>query len=105
MKVLGIDIIIELDHSLSETAKAVSRALGVAMKEELTGRFEECPAYTAKSGGVVYVLLGVPEPEHDISDDPTNDYCLHVWPEREGAVVPELAFVVEALRMAGLRAS
>lgn len=101
--VRGIDMVIEPDFPLDETAERVSRALGVSLLAELTGRYEEFPAFTAHGAGVEYALLGTPEPEHDIRDEPTNDYCLSVVPLK-GTTAPEAASeLLSALRSAGLR--
>lgn len=105
MTVTGIDVLIEPDHSLAETARIVSSALGIALEEEVTGRFEEFPAYLAERAGVMYALLGPPEREHDIRENPTNDYCLQVWPESSGAAEPVFDYVVGILRAVGLRVS
>jgi hypothetical protein len=99
----GIDIVIEPDFPLDETAKRISRAIGVSLLEELTGRYEEFPAFTAHRVGVEYALLGVPATEHDIRDEPTNDYCFSVVPSK-GTTEPEVASeLLAALRLAGLR--
>lgn len=105
MKISGIDVSIEPDHSLAETALRISRALGIALEEETTGRFEEFPAFFGKKGGVAYALLGLPDPEHDLGDEPANDYSLSIWPQIAGATEPALDDVVEALRATGLRVS
>jgi hypothetical protein len=100
----GIDLVIEPLYSLEETAGRISRTLGIQLSAELTGRYEEFPAFTAYRAGIDYALLGPPVPEHDVRDEPTNDYYLSVVPSRgvpESATAAEL---VSALRSAGLRA-
>jgi len=105
MGLRGIDIFIAADHSLQEAASLVSSALTVTMSEELTGRFEEFPAYFTEQFGVEYALLGPPEPEHDTRDTPTDEFCLQIFVREVGANEPTREQVIAALRSVGLRPS
>ncbi|MBB5203601.1 hypothetical protein HNQ51_000894 [Inhella inkyongensis] len=100
----GFDLMIESDFSLSETARRISSVLGVELVEELTGRYEEYPAFVAERFGRSYALLGPPDPEHDIRDEPTDDFCLSVVPltgfSEKASDAGEL---LVALRAGGLR--
>ena len=101
--VRGIDLVIEPDFSLAETAELISSALGVSFSAERTGRYEEFPAFTAHQAGVEYALLGPPAPEDDIRDDKTIDYCLSVIPWKDSSESATAAELLLALRAAGLR--
>ncbi|NKJ20370.1 hypothetical protein [Dyella sp. SG609] len=49
---------------LSLLAKKIDLAFkGLHLKKEDTGRFEEVPAYVGDSGGLEFVLFGIPEGE------------------------------------------
>lgn len=75
------NIIILPRGTLSETAALLGRALGQITFEEDTRRtFDEYPAYVAEHDGLRYALLGVPAPEDDIRDDPSDNFELIVRP-------------------------
>lgn len=61
-------------HSLAETAQIIGEILGVKFIPETTGRYEEFPALVAEAIGVSYALLGSPDPEHALSDEPMSTY-------------------------------
>ena len=53
---------------LSLLAKKIDLAFkGLHLKKEDTGRFEEVPAYVGDSGGLEFVLFGIPEGEVSVS--------------------------------------
>ncbi|MGU7783239.1 hypothetical protein [Burkholderia sp. PU8-34] len=73
------NIVIEPCGTLSETAALLGRALDQLQFQEETQRaFDEYPAYVAERDGLRYALLGTPEPEDDIRDDPSEDFELIV---------------------------
>ena len=71
---LGIEPVGEL----SQTAAVIGDVLGVAFVEDKGGRFDEFPAFVAEGSGMTYALLGVPDPQDDIRDNPTDDFQLYV---------------------------
>ena len=64
---------------LFNSAEILSNILGVKFEEELTNFYEEYPAYIAEDKNYEYVLLGIPEPEYDLSDEPSDDYELQIY--------------------------
>ena len=66
--------------SLAVAADRIGAALAVRLVPEVSGRFEEYPAFLGATSDLEIALLGPPEPEHDIRDDPTQDYALQVAP-------------------------
>ncbi|MBN3817440.1 hypothetical protein G3N57_12845 [Paraburkholderia sp. Se-20369] len=70
---------IEPHGTLAETAFLLGRALGgLDFQADTESMYEEYPAYVADRDGLRYALLGVPEPEYDVRDVPTNDFTLMV---------------------------
>jgi hypothetical protein len=76
-RLLGL-VTIEKTHTLAETARLLSQALAATFSEELSGRFEEFPAYVASAGGLEFALLAPPAPEDDTRDDPVDEYQLDI---------------------------
>ncbi|MEO7424964.1 MAG: hypothetical protein ABI036_07245 [Fibrobacteria bacterium] len=75
---------IETAQPLVDTAAAIAAALGgIQFEQELTGLYEEYPAYVARQGSQEYVLLGPPSPEDDLRDNPTGGFQLNMRDERE----------------------
>jgi hypothetical protein len=72
------DIGIELRLDLESTAKIIGEILKLNFLKDIEGKYEEYPAYIAKSEGVEYSLLGPPEPEFDIRDEPVAEFQLMV---------------------------
>jgi len=66
--------------NLEDTARILGEVLRVEFKEDVDGRYDEFPAYVADFEGVRYALLGTPNPEDDLRDEPTNDFQLMVRP-------------------------
>jgi hypothetical protein len=69
---------LHLTGSLAEAAELLSGLLGVKFHEELTGRYEEYPAFVAQGMKASLSLLGHPLPEFDIRDHPTSGFQLIV---------------------------
>lgn len=67
---------IEPDFSLADTATILGGILSATFEAETTGRFEEYPAYVAKKDGVELALLGKPEPEFDVREEPGDFFQL-----------------------------
>ncbi|MFZ6044714.1 hypothetical protein ACFW0H_01095 [Pseudomonas sp. CR3202] len=66
--------------TLSETAKVLGEILAVSFFEDKSGRFDEFPAFIAEATHIRYALLGNPDPEEDLRDDPTEDFELVIEP-------------------------
>ncbi len=72
---------IEPVGDLSETAALLGSVLGgLIFSEDTQRRYDEFPAYLAERGALRYALLGVPDPDDDLRDDPTMDFELIVEP-------------------------
>jgi len=76
----GCVFIINPHASLASAADRIGAALAVRLVPEVSGRFEEYPAFVGATSDLEIALLGPPEPEHDIRDNPTPDYALQVVP-------------------------
>ncbi len=76
----GCVFTINPDVSLAVAADRIGAALAVRLVLEVSGRFEEYPAFVGATSDLEIALLGPPDPEHDIRDDPTQDYALQVAP-------------------------
>jgi len=63
---------------LETTAHSIGRILGLNFKRDLSGNYEEFPAYIALSGDSEYVLLGNPDPKYDIRDFKDENYELMI---------------------------
>lgn len=68
-------------YSLEETAAKLGAALGVSFVKDLAGECKEFPSFRANALGFTVVLLGVPEPEEQVSDKPIVRYSVHVAPD------------------------
>jgi len=67
--------------SLADTAKLLGEVLGgLAFVEDDRRRYDEYPAYIAERSGLRYALLGVPAPEDDLREDPSDDFELLIEP-------------------------
>lgn len=69
---------IEPAGSLSETARKLGEVLGLVFSEETERRFDEFPAFVAEAESLQYALLGIPDEDEDIRENPTNDFELQV---------------------------
>lgn len=65
---------------LETTARILSEVLHVDFEADTDGSYDEFPAYIADSGGSKYALLGTPDPEDDLRDEPTNEFQLMIRP-------------------------
>ena len=66
-----------------EAARLIAQGLAIPFSQDIEGKYEEFPAWTGSGGGLRFVLLGVPLPEHDVRDERTNDYELQIHSEHE----------------------
>jgi hypothetical protein len=64
--------------SLAETAAKLGVALGVILTEDPSGEFDEFPSFSAECAGLSFVLLGIPEPEDQVSLEPIGGYTLQI---------------------------
>ena len=72
---------IEPTGTLADTAHLLGEVLGgLVFVEDSLGRYDEFPAFVAESAGLRFALLGIPDPEDDLRDDPTEDYELLIEP-------------------------
>jgi hypothetical protein len=76
----GCVFIINPSISLALAADHIGAALAVRLEPDASGRFEEFPAFVGATSDLEIALLGPPQPEHDIREDPTQDYALQVAP-------------------------
>jgi hypothetical protein len=76
---------IEPIHSLEETARRLGEALSMTFEEELTGRYEEYPAFVAAAAGLEFALLGVPAPEYDVRENKSDAHQLMISSDDYGA--------------------
>ena len=76
----GCVFIINPSISLALAADRIGTALAVRLEPDLSGRFEEFPAFVGATSDLEIALLGPPQPEHDVREDPTQDYALQVAP-------------------------
>ena len=63
---------------LEATARAISVALGVDLRRDQSGDYEEFPAFVASASALQFALLGNPKPADDFRDHPTDDFELQV---------------------------
>ena len=88
---------------LASTALLLGQALGIQFVKDDQGRYDEFPAYIAECDGVRYALLGVPQPEQDVREDPTDDFELMIEPlaGRSGITPKEVEEVLSRIRADG----
>ncbi|MBT9458005.1 MAG: hypothetical protein IV097_15405 [Burkholderiaceae bacterium] len=85
--------------SLADTAKHLGEALGgLAFVEDDRGRYDEYPAYIAERNGLRYALLGVPAPEDDVRDNPSDDFTLMIEPLTPQGGVPDADVSEETIK-------
>ncbi|MCC4591347.1 hypothetical protein LL974_09405 [Xanthomonas campestris pv. cannae] len=65
---------------LAAVAERIGAALVARLEPEMSGCFEEYPAFVGATSDLDIVLLGPPRPEDDIRENPTQDYALQVAP-------------------------
>lgn len=77
-------------ENLARTALELGHALDLVFEEAPPGQYDEFPAFFADEDGVRYLLLGIPKPEEDLSDDRENIFSLVVNSvEYDGSDAPE----------------
>lgn len=64
--------------SLQNTATILGNILGITFKEDNEGTYDEYPAFLASTPTLKYALLGVPLPEDDLREEPSNEFNLLV---------------------------
>ena len=64
--------------SLEDTAVAIGRQLGVVFEEDQTGYYQELPAYCVEVPGIKLALLGIPDAEDSLSDEPIDYFELQL---------------------------
>jgi hypothetical protein len=69
---------IEATESLSNIAEKVGIALGIVFHEDMSGRYEEFPAFVTDVLGMEIAVLGIPSPEYQDPDEPIESYSLLV---------------------------
>lgn len=79
MKIFA-DIGIGPAGNLETTARILGEILHVNFEADADGRYDEFPAYIADSDGARYALLGTPNPEDDLREEPTNEFQLMIRP-------------------------
>lgn len=65
---------------LEQTAAIVGEALGLQFVYDKDRHYDEYPAYIAEVPHHRYALLGVPDPEDDLREEPSDDFALQVNP-------------------------
>jgi len=94
----SIYIEIKTDMNLAHAASIVGRALGeVSFQADLSGDYEEYPAFVAVHGLRKYVLLGAPASEDDIRDHPTDGLQLRIEEPDEASCQNTAAETLSAL--------
>jgi hypothetical protein len=64
--------------SLSETAAKLEAALGnLVFRQDLPGKYDEFPSFSAEAAGLKFALLGIPDPEEQILG-PVESFCLQI---------------------------
>jgi hypothetical protein len=82
--------------SLVETAERLSLALSLRFTEEMTGRYEEYPAYVAEGAGFEFALLGTPLIEHDIRERESPNHQLMISSSSDGGGQPGRSVEISA---------
>jgi hypothetical protein len=96
MKFTYIDV--KNEYDLEETARRLGAVLSVDFEEEVSGKYEEYPAYVAVTEEWIFALLGFPNPEQDLRDERDNSYYnLQVQPR--GEQLPNAENIVTAINV------
>lgn len=88
-----MQIRIEPDFPLKDTARIVGDILGIQFKFDDSGFFEEFPAYSSAPGRTRLALLGPPD-DSFMGDQPWRDYYLQLS-RFEGTVSQHDSFIIE----------
>jgi len=78
-----IEFKIEPIVNLDVTSKIIGDALDLHFEKDTSGFYEEFPAYVAKHDSMEFTILGNPDPEDDIRDDPTDHFALIIESESD----------------------
>ncbi|QQZ42368.1 hypothetical protein IF690_02180 [Pseudomonas sp. SK3(2021)] len=65
-------------NSLENTVAVLGDILNINFIKDNEGIYEEYPAFLASTQTLRYVILGVPSPEEDLRDTPSNEFNLIV---------------------------
>jgi len=68
---------------LAETSNIIGSLLGLKFTKDESGDLEEVPAYLSNIDNVRFFLLGNPDPEDDLRDEPTDDFELIIESESD----------------------
>lgn len=70
---------IEPSYDLKSTANIIGEIFGdLKFKFDDNWRYDEFPTYIAEDSIYEYALLGIPDPEHEIGEHPTNIFQFEV---------------------------
>ena len=83
---------------LETTADMVGKIVDAQFKKDVTGFYEEFPAYIARSGGIKYALLGHPEPEYDLREHTKDVFQLIMRSEDAPDFQEKVAELIKRLK-------
>ncbi len=64
--------------TLEETASELGKALGVDFCNDDSGKYDEYPAYCAEGHGCQFALLGFPDEDEYLGDEPLDSFQLQI---------------------------
>ena len=64
--------------SLEETAVVIGKLLGLNFEEDKSGYYQEFPAFCAEVLGMKLALLGIPDEDMSLSDEPIDYFELQL---------------------------
>ncbi|EIM13013.1 MULTISPECIES: hypothetical protein [Pseudomonas] len=76
--------------SLENTATVLGDILGITFKEDNEGTYDEYPTFLASTQTLKYALLGIPLPEDDLREEPSNEFNLLVSSIDDDSELPEI---------------
>ena len=65
-------------HSFPVTAKMIADSLEIPLNFDDSGFYEEYPAFVGKGKGFDVAFLGIPKPEDDLNEPPTDTFELGI---------------------------
>ena len=68
----------QTDQPLNSLAMQLGQLLGLTFESDISGRYEEFPAYSADVIGMEFALLGIPPDEDQDPESPVDYYTLLV---------------------------
>jgi hypothetical protein len=78
LNILGA-VRLEPDFPLADTATKLGAGLGgIRFKKDPIGTSDEFPSFSAQAAGLSFILLGIPEADEQIGDEPITDYTLQI---------------------------